>query len=390
MRILGGNISAVVVIKQNEQADLDQCSKSLYKVSMARILILSVKVPFTRGGQDALVNSLCNQLKSRGHLADVLEIPYNPLPKENLLLQAAIWRSFDLNSFAGEPIDLVIATKFPSYYARHARKSLWLVHQHRAIYDLYASRFSDISDDPRDEALRRMLVEGDDLAIGECAYISAISQNVAQRLKEYNSINAETLYPPLPLGNSYINKESENYILSVGRLCGIKRVDMMIKALPIVHNFVKLKIVGLADEPGIMDYYKNEIDKHHLWDRVEFLGRVSDSELIELYAKALAVYYAPFNEDYGYVTLEAFASAKPLLTCTDSGAVLEFAKHEENALVLEPSLDAIGHGANRLIEDREMAKHLGVQGRNQVEKLGLMQGSWERVIESLLSPLRKQ
>lgn len=357
---------------------------------MANILILGVKIPFVRGGQDVLVHSLLSELKKRGHTADVVELPLSVLPKERLLNQAALWRSLDLTNFAGQSVDLVIATKFPSYYAHHPRKSLWLVHQHRAIYDLYGSRYSDFSDDPRDEALRRMLIQGDARCIGECAYVSGISRNVVQRLEHYNGIKGEALYPPLPLSGQYRSAPGQDYVLSVGRLCAIKRVDLMLKALPIIHNIIKLKIVGTADEPGIMDYFKNEIDKHHLWERVEFLGRVSDEELLDLYAKSLAVYYAPHNEDYGYVTLEALASGKAVVTANDSGGVLEFVKHEENGLIVEPTSDAIGHAVNRLVDNRGWAQELGQAGLDFIKGSGLDAQGWDAVVSALLSPLKAE
>ncbi|NMC62715.1 MAG: glycosyltransferase, partial [SAR324 cluster bacterium] len=266
-------------------------------------------------------------------------------------------------------------------------KSLWLVHQHRSLYDLYGGRYSDISDDPRDEQLRRMLVEGDEKVIRECKFIAGISRNVVERLKMFNNIDGVALYPPLPLGNAYRCAKFEDYILSVGRLCAIKRVDLMIKALPIVHNSVKLKIVGTPDEPGVMDYYKNEIAKHHLWDRVEFLGRVDDEELIDLYSNALAVYYAPHNEDYGYVTLEAFASSKPVITAIDSGGVLEFVRNLENGLVVSADTDSIGHAVNNLVEDRDLARRLGDSGRKLIEDLRIHESGWDDTITALLSPL---
>ena len=354
---------------------------------MANILVLGVKVPFVRGGQDVLVQTLVSQLRARSHDVDVIELPLSVLPKENLLRQAALWRSLELNEMGGKNVDLVIATKFPSYYARHPRKSLWLVHQHRAIYDLYGGRYSDFSDDPRDEQLRRMLMEGDSKVIGECVYRSGISRNVVSRLEHFNGIHAEALYPPLPLSGRYRCDAAQDYVLSVGRLCAIKRLDLMIKALPLVHNFVKLRVVGSPDEPGIMDYYHNEIDKHHLWERVEFLGRISDEELLDLYARSLAVYYAPHNEDYGYVTLEAMASGKPVVTAEDSGGVLEFVRHEEQGLIVAPTTEAIGQAVNRLVENRDWAAALGQQGLRFIEESGLGAAHWDRVIGALLSPL---
>ena len=136
-----------------------------------------------------------------------------------------------------------------------------------------------------------------------------------------------------------------------------------------------------------MEYYKSEIDKHHLWDRVEFVGRVSDEELLDLYARSLAVYYAPYNEDYGYVTLEAMASKKPIITATDSGGVLEFVTHGENGVVVAPTTDAIGHAVNDLVGDKERAAALGLAGYEKIKSLGVLEQGWDTIIEKLLSPL---
>ncbi len=356
---------------------------------MARIVVLGVKVLFTRGGQEALVGSLIRELKSRGHEVDLVEVPFAGLPKENLLNQAALWRTLDFNNLSGQKVDLVIATKFPSYYGKFPKKSIWLVHQHRPIYELYGGPFSDASDDPRDEQIRRMLVEGDKQTIAEAQYVSGISRNVIDRLQKYNGIKGEVLYPPLPLGNKYRNAAAEPYILSVGRLCVIKRVDYMIKAMPHVLPPLKLKIVGVPDEPQILDYYKNEIAKHNIQSRVEFLGRVDDETLIDLYSKALAVYYAPFDEDYGYVTLEAMASGRPVIAAKDSGGVLEFVKHEETGLVVDPTTDSFANAANILWTQRERAAAMGETGLQFMRASGLLEQGWERVIDGLLSPLKK-
>lgn len=354
---------------------------------MASIIVLGVKVPFTAGGQEVLVRTLARELNARGHNVDVVEFPFQVEPKEGLLNQAALWRALDLRKVSGTEVDLVIATKFPSYYIQHPCKSLWLVHQHRAIYDLYGTRYSDFSDDPRDEQLRQMLVDGDQQVISECSFVSGISKNVVERLRHFNGIDGVALYPPLPQGDRYSNSTAENYVLSVGRLCSIKRVDLMIKALPIVHREIVLKVVGTPDEPGVMDYFQNEIAKHHLQDRVEFLGRVDDQTLLDLYARCLAVYYAPHNEDYGYVTLEALASGKPVIAGTDSGGVLEFIEDGKNGVVVEPTTDAIGHAVNRLHEERDYSEKLGRAGRAFIEESGLHSGGWDDVVEGLLSPL---
>ena len=357
---------------------------------MARILVLGVKVPFSSGGQEVLVGSLIKELKARGHEADLVELPFQAPPKDNLLKQAALWRAVDFESFGGQPVDLVIATKYPSFYARHPRKSLWLVHQHRPVYELFSGPFSDFSDNPDDEAIRRAVHEADTKAIAECSFVSGISGNVVQRLEQFNGLKGEVLYPPLPQGGRYRSEEAGDYVLSVGRICGIKRVDLLIKCFSKVNAPLKLRIVGAPDERGIMDYLNSELNAHSLHSRVEFLGRVSDEELVDLYARAFAVAYIPYNEDYGYVTLEAMASGRPLITTNDSGGVLEFARDGENGLILEPRPDAISAGINSLLADRERAAAMGQAGRQFIESEGLMEQGWEKVIKGLLSPLENK
>jgi glycosyltransferase involved in cell wall biosynthesis len=353
---------------------------------MARILVLGVKVPFSHGGQDVLVATLVKQLQARGHHADTIALPYNPLPKQHLVTQAALWRSLDLENFCGQEIDLVIATKFPSYYARHPRKSLWLVHQQRSIYELYGGQYSDIGDDPRDEAMRRMLFDGDTKVLSECVYRASISKNVADRLQAFNGLSSEVLYPPLPLGSQYRSEQPEPYILSVGRICRIKRVDLMINALAQTPG-LSLKIVGGADEPDALDFFSSEVRKHGLESRVHFLGRVSDEELLSLYARSLAVFYAPFNEDYGYVTLEAMASGRPVITARDSGGTLEFVVDGQNGLVVDPTPQAVAEACNRLSADHGLARQLGEAGRHLIKESGIAEAGWDTVIEGLLSPL---
>jgi glycosyltransferase involved in cell wall biosynthesis len=309
-----------------------------------------------------------------------VSLPFTAQPKETLLKQMAIWRMLDLKAFSGKKIDLVICTKYPSYMINHHNKVCWLIHQHRQIYDLYDSPYTDFTNSKEDEALRQMIVGADQKALKECKAVYTISPNVTSRIKRYLNIESEALTPPLPLGESYYNKEAEDYILSVGRICTLKRVDLIVKALPLIDSRLKLKIVGSADEPAIENYLKGQIDKHQLWPRVELLGRGSDQQLVDLYAGAKAVYYAPFDEDYGFVTIEALASGKPVITAKDSGGVLQFIENEVNGLVVEPTEQAIANAVNRLVEDEILYQRL--QKNCSAETLT---SSWDKIINSLTS-----
>lgn len=348
----------------------------------ANILILAVQVPFTRGGAEVLVSRLRQELLNRGHEVDVVQLPFNALPRSSIANHMAWWRAMDFTSFAGRKVDLVIGTKFPAYLAEHPNKVLWLVHQHRQAYELYGTRFGDFTDSAEDEALRQLIVAADSKALNECRARFTISRNVTKRLERFLGIDSVALPPPPPLGAGYRQGEKGDYILSVGRLCSIKRVDLIIRALSAIEPQLKLKIVGGADEPAIADYLKSEVDKHHLWARVEFLGRVSDDKLLELYANCFSVYYAPHDEDYGFVTIEARASGKPVVTAKDSGMVLDYIKHEENGLIADAAEAGIAEAFNRLWQDDGLYRRLCYQ-----EDPAKMTASWEEIVSKLTSTL---
>lgn len=362
------------------------------------VLIAGVQVPYTRGGAEILVESLHRELQSRGYNVDVVQLPMSMESREDVVRAMSQWRGLDLKRFSGNEVDVLIATKFPTYLVQHPRKSIWLVHQYRQLYDLFGSRFGERVRSVEDEAFRQMVYDLDRVAFAEARTIQTISPNVARRLGRYLGIELKengvegssapeskvihggVLLPPLPLCNNYYSVPyvQPPYILSVGRICHIKRVDLIVKSLPIIHSEISLKVVGLPDQDGIMEYLENEISKHHLWHRVQFLGRVSKEELLKLYAESFAVYYAPFDEDYGYVTLEAFASGKPVITASDSGGVLEFVSDAQNGLVAEPSESSIAQVVNRLHQDVALYETL-----SRGAALSVHTNTWDEICSKL-------
>ncbi len=339
-----------------------------------KVAVLGVQVPFTRGGAEILCDRLVQELRLAGHQAELVTLPFVDHSKESILQQIRTWQRLDLSS-----ADVVVATKFPSYFVKHPRKVLWLVHQHRQMYELLGSRFSDFEPDELSEALRRKVMRLEREAISECQVRSCISANVCERLERYLGVPSIPLPPPLPLGERYFFGEKGNYILSVGRLCSIKRVELALKSLPAVHNHIRLKIVGVADEKNYAEYLRNECDKHHLQARVDFLGRVSDEELLQLYAGSMAVFYGPYDEDYGFVTLEALKSGKPVITCKDSGGVLGFVRDGYNGLIVPPTISEVSVAINRLCESNELYSKLceGAQSPISIP-------TWKEVVDLLV------
>jgi glycosyltransferase involved in cell wall biosynthesis len=116
--------------------------------------------------------------------------------------------------------------------------------------------------------------------------------------------------------------------------------------------------------------------------RIEFLGAVSDSELIDLYAGCLAVVFAPVREDFGYVALEAFLSGKPVLTCKDSGEPVRLTQHRVSGLVCDPSAREIAKAMGLLASDRQFAETMGRRAREHAAGI-----TWSAVASTLLDTL---
>ena len=143
-----------------------------------RIAVCRPQVPFARGGAEIFTDRLVEELRARGHEADLVSVPFKWYPGARVLTQAFLWRMLDLDEADGRKIDLVVATKFPSYLVRHADKRVWLVHQFRQAYELDGTPLGQFDDSPEERALRRKVQELDRVALGEA--IAAL-RHVAQR-----------------------------------------------------------------------------------------------------------------------------------------------------------------------------------------------------------------
>lgn len=344
-------------------------------MDVRRVLVCETQVPLVYGGAEALVRELLAQLRARGYAADIVSVPFKWYPKEEILAHAAAWRLIDLSESNGEPIDLVIATKFPSYFVRHPNKVTWLVHQHRAAYDLCGTAFSDFGHVELDVGLRQKLLELDREMLGESRRIYTIGRVTSDRLEKFNGISASPLYHPPRLAPRLRPGPYGDYILSVGRIESIKRVDLAVRALA---SLPALRLV-VAGEGTYRPHVERMAESLGVNDRVAFLGTVTDDELVELYAGALAVVFAPFDEDYGYVTLEAFLSRKPVVTAWDSGGPLEFVEDGVNGFIVEPTGEGVAEAVSRLLGDNGLAARLGAAGFERAAAV-----TWDGVIESFV------
>jgi len=342
---------------------------------LGTILVCEALVPFVRGGAEYHVRELVGQLRNHGYDAELVSVPFKWYPKSELFNHAAAWRLIDLSESNGRPVDLVIATKFPTYFVRHPKKVVWLIHQHRAAYELTGTAFSDFEHADDDVAIRQQLMTLDTAMLRECERRFANSANTARRTARFNGLSVEPLYHPPRLAARIRRGEQGSYFLSVGRLEAVKRVDLAIRAIAAVPG-IPLYVAGTGSVRPELEALAGSLG---VADRVHFLGEVSDDEIIDLYAGALGVIFAPYDEDFGYVTLEAFLAGKPVITTTDAGGPNEFVIDGVNGRVTAPAPEALAEAVAMLEQNRRHAAALGDAGFERARTV-----TWSGVVERLV------
>jgi glycosyltransferase involved in cell wall biosynthesis len=333
------------------------------------VLVCGAQVPFTSGGAEMHMDNIVTALREAGHRAELVRLPV-AWEKDRIFDSALAWRMVPADA------DLVIATNFPSYYVRHANKVVWLFHQHRGAYDAADAAWSDFGLDDESLEAQRLLTEWDNRALGESTRLFTTSAVVADRLARYNGLRGTPLYHPPPLHDLLHPGPFGDYVFCPTRLEANKRPDRIVDAVANASSGTRAVIAGRG---SLAQALREQAREHRAADRVELPGYVSDADLVELYAGALAVIYAPHDEDYGYVTLQAFLAGKPVISAADSGGVLEWVQDGVTGFVTDGSPAQLGAAVDRLAADPGLAQSMGAAGRARAEALG-----WGSVIDALL------
>lgn len=317
------------------------------------------------GGAERFYADLHQALRSAGCTVDLIPVQTDESSFEAIVDGYERCRAMDLSAY-----DLVISTKSPTFNVRHRRHVVFLVHTVRVFYDQFDTAFPTPT--PQLLEQRRHIQQLDTQALGAAARRFAIGYEVAHRLRRFNGLDAEVLH--LPLGSERFRPQpAEDFFFLPGRLHPWKRVDLVIRAVLSSREPLRLVIAGTGEA---------EADLRSLAGgdpRIEFLGRIDDERLIDLYGRCLAVPFVPVREDYGYVTLEAFASGKPVITCNDSGEPLQFVAHGCTGWVCEPTPESIRDAMQACRRARAEAQSMGERGREIARRL-----AWPAVVERLL------
>lgn len=338
-----------------------------------RIVVTSNHVPFLWGGAEFLSRNLVDSLRAHGHDVEWVRFPFKFSPAEFLHGQMVYMPTQHFEQFNGISIDQVISLQYPGYGVQHPNHVVWLIHQHRSAYDLHNPSTAS----PEDTALAQAIHSYDTHHLGRAQARYTISQNVANRLQHYNGLHATALYHPPPGEALYHCQPALNYVFFPSRIESLKRQHLAVEAM--LHTPSNIHLV-LAGTGGQQQALQQLIQSLGLTERVLFLGHISEAQKAAYYARSLGVLFCPQDEDLGYVTLEAMLSAKPVITCSDSGGPLEFIIPGETGLVCEPHPQAIGQAIAQLATNPDQAAAMGQAARQHYSGLNI---SWANAVQVL-------
>lgn len=344
-----------------------------------RVAVVTNCVPFVRGGAEILADALTQRLEEHGHEASLIRIPFRWDPPSTILNQILACRLMRIPN-----VDRVIALKFPAYFVPHPNKFLWLLHQFRQAYDFWGTQFQHLPDSPEGREIRETIIAADNSFLREAKRIYTNSHVTADRLMRFNKLPAEVLYPPLLHENAFRCDSYGDYIFSPGRINRTKRQYLLVEAMQYCSTEVRLTLAGKAEDPAEAEALQSYVVRHNLSHRVVFLDRfISEEEKIDLFARALACAYIPYDEDsYGYVTLEAFLAHKAVLTCSDSGGVKDFVLKGRCGEVVDPDPKELGKAMDAMYSKKQDTQRQGARARTFAESLDI---NWNRVIATLLA-----
>jgi glycosyltransferase involved in cell wall biosynthesis len=345
---------------------------------MAVITIVTSAPPLTEGGHLVLARSLERALAEAGHRVGIVTTPSNRFGRQGPAYLAN-WLTDVGMTGNGARVDQVITLRFPAYAVRHPCQVCWLVHTMREYYDLWDDFSGRLSPQGRlKETARRTLIRAADTYFFKhhVRRMFTISAAVRDRLARWNHVSGQVLHPPPPQ-RAYRCDGYGDYLFFTSRLAPLKRADLVLRALaePEARG-LRCVVAGEGEEQARLVQLARELGVDGC---VTFAGQLDEPALVEHFARCRAVVFPPKQEDYGFVTVEAFASGKPVVTCRDSGGPLELVQTGRNGIVVAPEPAALARAFAELMGSADLAERLGRQGRADVAVL-----TWANVVKQLV------
>jgi glycosyltransferase involved in cell wall biosynthesis len=349
-----------------------------------KIAIVNAMVPYSFGGAEFHVDSLKDKLIEFGYDVQIIRFPFSWWPIEHIVDGIISARLTKLDN-----VDMMIGFKFPTYLIPHNNKKIWLIHQFRQAYDLagteqdFFTPHSEYTLEKYAQKIKQIIINSDNYYLKQLeGKIFTNSYVTYNRLFKFNGIKSEVLFPPLVNETMFYCEKTGDYIFYPSRVDNLKRQYLAIEAIRYTKSKVKLILTGKGGCTQDEEKIFRLIEEYGVSDKVTYINRfISDKEKYDFYANCLGVAFIPFDEDFGYITIEAFKSSKPVITCFDSGCPPMLVQHEKSGYIVNPTAQELADAMDMLYEN---SKHAVEMGQNANERLKELNINWETVIERLV------
>lgn len=208
----------------------------------------------------------------------------------------------------------------------------------------------------------------------------------------------EVIYNGIDL-NQYHKKDSKEarekygingkYILFVGRISRQKGIIHLIDAIKYLPK--DLKIVLCASSPDTLDIKSEMEGKVKLYDNIVWINEmVSKVDLIELYSNAEVFVCPSIYEPFGIINLEAMACKTPVVASA-TGGIKEVVVDGKTGFLIKPGdpKDIAKH-VNILLNNEDLAKEFGENGRRRVEEMFSWESIAKRTVKLYESVIREK
>jgi len=343
-----------------------------------KIAVITSNPLFAEGGHVVLARAVVSALREAGHEVDLVRTPQNRFGRQGAAYLAT-WLTDVGMAHDESSVDQVISFRYPSYAARHPRHVCWLNHRMREYYDLWDRFIVPLKwKGLIKEKIRRRIIHAVDryLLTRNVTKLFTISQTITDRLRQFGSIPSEVLYPPAPPRPYRCDRYGDEFF-AVSRLTPLKRLDLIVRACAEpAGRHVTCAIAGDGEDALTLQTLARQLGVD---GRVRFLGAIDTTQLVEHLATCRAVVFPTFAEDYGLVTVEAFASRKAVIACKDGGGPAELVANGREGILCDPTPASMAAAMAQLADAPGLAERMGTAAALAGEAL-----TWPKTIDKLL------
>jgi glycosyltransferase involved in cell wall biosynthesis len=232
---------------------------------------------------------------------------------------------------------------------------------------------------------KRVWREGEAIRLADG--VSASSRDVLERTRSYYNLpleNARVIYPPSPIVPAEacwsLDDCDPQGLLFVGRFDRHKGGDLAIEAFArVAERFPEARLRFAGPDQGFLDderrswkiqeFIHDRIRNPRIRDRIEWLGQLPNSVVMDLRRKSLVSVVSSRYDNFPTTVTEAMAMGCPIVAGR-TGGILEQITHEVNGLLCErDDVSDLADKLGRLLGDPALAARLGRRARLDCEAM---------------------